>query len=99
MKCQNLAPIEHVNFVPAFPPIFLNILQLPSVKWLRVGKLCLSFAVEHSLGSKTRHLLMTPVDDRAENTLSEENWMVAKKKGLRPEVMKLELNTTGKQQE
>lgn len=42
---------------------------------------------------------MTPVDDRAANTLSEENWMVAKKKGLRPEVMKLELNTTGKQQE
>lgn len=38
-KCQNLLPVKHVNF-PPLPHFFFCILQLPSVKWLRVGKLC-----------------------------------------------------------
>lgn len=40
---------------------FFNILELPSINWL--NKKALSSDVDHSLGRKIRHLLMTSTDD------------------------------------
>lgn len=52
-----------------------------------VGKPCLSFDVDHSLGTKE-----TFTDDAAEKALSEENWIVTENEveSLRPEVIELE---------
>lgn len=41
--------------------LFFNILELPSINWL--NKKAQSSDVDHSLGTKIRHLLMTSTDD------------------------------------